>query len=609
MSTPTPPGTLTRLFFDAIDRHRAAPAAYRHKAGGRWVALTHDEVAERVQAVSLGLRELGVKPGDRVSIISENRPEWAIADYACLCARAADVPIYPTLPAKQAEYILRDSGAVAVFCSDAAQLAKVLEVRGAVQSLRHVIVFDAAAKQGGAMTLAELEALGRGAAARYPRFREDALAVSPDQLATLIYTSGTTGDPKGVMLSHNNLWSNVQTSLQVMPVGAGDESLSMLPLSHVFERMVDYTLFQAGVVINYAESMELVRQNLVEVRPTVVLSVPRFYEKVYAAVLEKALAGGRAKRKIFEWAKRTGDEWATYKLAGLRVNPALAIRHLIADRLVFSKLRARTGGRLRMFVSGGAPLSTDIARFFFSAGLPIAEGYGLTETSPVLTLNPLERIKVGTVGKTIPEVRLKIAPDGEILAQGPGIMQGYYNKPEATHEAIDADGWFHTGDIGEVDAEGYVKITDRKKDLIVTAGGKNIAPQPIENLVKSNKYVANAVMLGDKRKFPIMLVVPNFDQLERWAAERRLAFTSRDQLIALPDVHAKVEREVMGELRDLAKFEMPKRVLLLEHDFTLESGELTPTLKVKRRAVERRYKDLVDRVYAEGDAIAAVLEA
>jgi long-chain acyl-CoA synthetase len=540
--------------------------------------------------------------------MSENRPEWAIADYACLCARAADVPIYPTLPAKQAEYILRDSGAVAVFCSTAQQLVKVIEVRRALPALRHIIVFDTAAKQGDAMTFAELETLGRAATARIASFREEALAVQPDQLATLIYTSGTTGDPKGVMLSHNNIWSNVQYALPILPVGLGDECLSMLPLSHVFERMVDYALLQAGVVISYAESFELVRQNLLEVRPTVVLSVPRFYEKVYAAVLEKALTGGPAKRRIFEWAKRTGDEWATYRLAGLRVGLGLAARHLIADRLVFAKLRARTGGRLKKFVSGGAPLSADIAKFFFSAGLPIAEGYGLTETSPVLTINPLERIKVGTVGKAIPETRLKIAPDGEILAQGPQIMQGYYNKPEATREAMDG-GWFHTGDIGELDAEGYLKITDRKKDLIKTAGGKNIAPQPIENLVKTSKFVANAVMLGDKRKFPIMLVVPNFDELERWAAERRLTFASRAQLIALPDVHAKVEREVMAELRDLAKFEMPKRVLLLEHDFTIDSGEMTPTLKVKRRAVEQRYKDLVDKVYAEGDSIAAALEA
>ena len=603
-------GTLVRLFFDAVERHGTLPAALRHKVDSRWVALRHREVEERVRAVSLALRELGVRPGDRVSILSENRPEWAIADYACLCSRAADVPIYPTLPAKQVEYVLRDSGAAVVFCSTDAQLAKVLEVRAALPALRHVVVFDAAARRegDGAMNFADLEALGRGAVTKYPHFRAEALAVEPDQLATLIYTSGTTGDPKGVMLSHNNLWSNVECSLQVISIGTGDECLSMLPLSHVLERMFAYTMFHAGVVINYAESFELVRQNLLEVRPTVVLSVPRFYEKVYGAVLENALSGGGAKRRIFFWTKRAGDDWATYRLAGLRVPLGLAVKHALADRLVFSKLRARTGGRLKLFVSGGAPLGAEIAKFFFSAGLPVVEGYGLTETSPVLTINPLERIKVGTVGKAIPEVQLKIAPDGEILAKGPGIMQGYYNKPEATREAIDAEGWFHTGDIGELDADGYLKITDRKKDLIVTAGGKNIAPQPIENLVKSSKFVANAVMLGDKRKFPIMLVVPNFENLERWARERRLAFASRAELIALPDARAKVEREVMGELRDLAKFEMPKRVLLLEQDFTIESGELTPTLKVKRRAVEKHYKELVDRTYAEGDAIAATLE-
>jgi long-chain acyl-CoA synthetase len=601
--------TLTRLFFDAVEQHRDLPAAYRHKVDGRWVSLTHGDVAERVQAVSIGLRELGVKPGDRVSIISENRPEWAIADYACLCARAADVPIYPTLPAKQVEYILRDAGAVAVFCSTAMQLAKVLEIRKSLPSLRHVIVFDAAARQTGVLTLAEVESRGRAAAGSHPRFRAEALSVQPQDLATLIYTSGTTGDPKGVMLTHDNLWSNVRDSLKVLRIASGDECLSMLPLSHVFERMVDYTLFHVGVIISYAESFELVRQNLLEVRPTIVLSVPRFYEKVYAAVLEKAVQGGRSKLRIFNWAKRIGDDWSTYRLAGLDVSTGLAVKHAIADRLVFKKLRARTGGRLKLFVSGGAPLSAEIAKFFFSAGLPVLEGYGLTETSPVLTINPLERIKVGTVGKAIPDVQLKIAPDGEILAKSPGIMLGYYNKPDATREAIDTAGWFHTGDIGELDAEGYLKITDRKKDLIVTAGGKNIAPQPIENMVKTNKFVGNAVMLGDKRKFPIMLVVPNFDQLERWARERHLTFGSRAELIGLPDAQSKVEREVMGELRDLAKFEMPKRVVLLEHDFTIDSGELTPTLKVRRRAVERGYKDLVDRLYADDDTTAAALKA
>ncbi len=601
-------GTLTQLFFDAVERYAGHPAAFRYKGDGVWKSVSHHEAEERVRAIALGLRELGVRIGDRVSILSETRLEWALSDYACLCAQAADVPIYPTLPANQAEYILRDSGAAAVFCSTAEQLDKIREVRGGLPALQHVIVFDPQAKREGALTLAELEAQGRAAVARYPRFREEALAVRPEALATLIYTSGTTGVPKGVMLTHNNICSNVVASVEVLRMSEADSCLAWLPLSHILERMVDYYFFHVGVEINYAESVDTVPQNLQEVRPTVVVAVPRLLEKVYARVLENALTGGAAKRGIFLWAKRTGEQWAAHRLSGIAVPLGLKLTHAIADRLVFSKLRARTGARIKLFVSGGAPLSAEIARFFYSAGLPVIEGYGLTETSPVLTLNPLERPKFGAVGKPIPGVQIKIASDGEILAKGPNIMQGYYNKPDATREAIDAEGWFHTGDIGELDADGYLKITDRKKDLLKTAGGKYIAPQPIENTVKLNKFVASALVLGDQRKFPVILVVPNFDALEPWARERKLSYASRAELLALPDVKAKIEREVMGGLRDLAKFEMPKKVVLIEKDFTIESGELTPSLKVKRRAVEKNYKDLIDRVYAEADPTAAAIE-
>ena len=601
-------GTLNQLFFTTVDRHAGLPAAFRSKVGNAWLPVTHREAAARVQAISLGLRELGIKPGDKVGLISENRPEWALADYACLTARATDVPIYPTLTAKQTEYILRDSEAVAVFCSTAAQVDKVLEVRSGLPGLQHVVVFDAAGKRPGVMTLAELEAKGRAATAKYPDWKREALSAPPDDLATLIYTSGTTGEPKGVMLSHYNIWSNVQAVLQMIPVGGGDECLSMLPLSHSYERMVDYTLFQAGVIINYAESFDTVAANLQEVKPTVVLSVPRLYEKVYARVLENALSGSAVKRTIFFWAKRAGEQWATLTLAGLPIPAGLAFKKKIADKLVFSKLQARTGGRIRFFVSGAAPLSADIAKFFFSAGLPVIEGYGLTESSPVLTLNPLERIKLGTVGRIIPGVELKIAADGEILARGPNIMQGYYKLAEATRETVDDEGWLHTGDIGELDSDGYLKITDRKKELIKTAGGKYIAPQPIEGMVKRNKFVANAVLYGDRRKFPIVLVVPNFDNLERWAKERNLSYGTRAELLELADVQAKVEREVMDSLHELAKFETPKKVVLLENDFTIESGELTPTLKVKRRVVEKRYKDLIDATYAASDTITAAIE-
>jgi long-chain acyl-CoA synthetase len=604
-------GTLTQLFFTTVDRHAGLPAAFRSKVGGAWVAVTHRQALERVQAICLGLRELGIKPGDKVALISENRPEWALTDYACLCARAADVPIYPTLPAKQTEYILRDSEAVAVFCSTTAQVDKVLEVKDGLPGLKHIIAFDsgAAAERPSVMSLAALETKGRAAASQYSKWKQEALAAGPDDLATLIYTSGTTGDPKGVMLSHYNIWSNVQACLQMIPIGTGDECLSMLPLSHSYERMVDYTLFQAGVIINYAESFDTVAANLGEVKPTVVLSVPRLYEKVYARVLENALSGSAVKRTIFFWAKRAGEQWATLALAGLPIPGALKIKKKVADRLVFSKLQARTGGRIRFFVSGAAPLSADIAKFFYSAGLPVIEGYGLTESAPVLTLNPLDRIKLGTVGRAIPGVELTIAADGEIFARGPNIMQGYYKQPEATREMLDAEGWLHTGDIGELDSDGYLKITDRKKELLKTAGGKYIAPQPIEGMVKRNKFVANAVLYGDRRKFPIVLIVPNFDNLERWARERNLSYGTRAQLIALADVHAKMEREVMSTLHDLAKFETPKKVLLLEQDFTIEAGELTPTLKVKRRVVEKRYKDLIDAVYAADDAMAAAIES
>ena len=601
-------GTLNQLFFTTVDRHAGMPAAFRSKVRGEWVAITHKETAERVQAISIGLRELGIQPGDKVGLISENRPEWALADYACLCSRTTDVPIYPTLTAKQTEYILNDSESVATFCSTAQQVDKILEVKGQLPGLKHVIVFDSSAKRPGVLTLEELEAKGRKAVSKYPDWKRDALAAQPDDLATLIYTSGTTGDPKGVMLSHYNIWSNVQAVLQMIPIGGGDECLSMLPLSHSYERMVDYTLFQAGVIINYAESFDTVAANLGEVKPTVVLSVPRLYEKVYARVLENALSGSAIKRSIFFWAKRAGEHWATLSLAGLPIPKGLAIKKKIADKLVFSKLRARTGGKIRFFVSGAAPLSADIAKFFYSAGLPVIEGYGLTESSPVLTLNPLERIKLGTVGRIIPGVEIKIASDGEILARGPNIMQGYYKQPEATKETINEEGWLLTGDIGELDSDGYLKITDRKKELIKTAGGKYIAPQKIEGMVKRNKFVANAVLYGDRRKYPIVMVVPNFDNLDRWAKERNLSYGSRAELLDLPDVHAKIEREVMDSLRELAKFETPKKVVLIENDFTIEAGELTPTLKVKRRVVEKRYKDLIDAAYSKDDALAATIE-
>jgi long-chain acyl-CoA synthetase len=539
------PGTLNKLFFDAIERHDR-PDALQVKVGGSYRPISSRELEKRARHVALGLRSLGVARGDRVAILSNNRPEWAIADYGCLTTGVTDVPVYPTLPADQIAYILRDSGSVAIFVSDEEQLAKITAIRGDVPSLRHVITFAGSRAGGAELTLDELEAMGGAddSPSAIATYRAEADAVQPDDLATLIYTSGTTGAPKGVMLTHDNLYSNVAAAATILPPFTGDDvALSFLPLSHIFERMAGhYCMLHLGVSIAYAESIDTVPVNMVEVRPSVVLSVPRLYEKMYARVLENALAGGAVKKRIFFWARSVADRWADVKLAGDEPKGLLALQYSIAQRLVFSKLKARTGGRLRYFVSGGAPLAPEINKFFYAAGLIILEGYGLTETSPVLAVNRPDAFRIGTVGPPVPGVEIKIAADGEILGRGPGIMKGYYNNPGATAETIDAEGWLHTGDIGEL-RDGFLAITDRKKDIIVTAGGKNIAPQPIEGQVKTNKYVAQAVMIGDRRKFPIMLVVPNFEQLEKWAKQKGLLWGDRAQLIALPEVKKKDGRE------------------------------------------------------------------
>jgi long-chain acyl-CoA synthetase len=453
------------------------------------------------------------------------------------------------------------------------------------------------------MSIAELEKRGAQGENKesIKTYREDALTVKPDDLATIIYTSGTTGEPKGVMLTHDNIYGNVAASRTAIPFEGRDVALSFLPLSHIFERMGGhYLMFATGTSIAYAESIDAVPVNMQEVRPTLVLSVPRLYEKMFARVLESALTGGFLKKQIFFWARGVADRWANEKLAGRKPGGLLAQQYAIAQKLVFSKLKARTGGRLRYFVSGGAPLSPDINKFFFAAGLTILEGYGLTETSPVITVNTPQNFRIGTVGKVVDGVEVRIADDGEILTRGPYVMKGYYNKPDATREAIDPDGWFHTGDIGELH-DGFLAITDRKKDIIVTAGGKKVAPQPLENKVKTNKYVAQAVMIGDKRKFPSMLIVPNFDQLERWAAKRNIIWTDRAQLLRMPTIQAKMEKEVNEELEGAAHFEMPKKIGLLEHDFSIERGELTPTQKVKRRAIDKHYKTLIDSLYEEAE--------
>ena len=597
---PRPPhGTINALFFDAVERFDQTDAL-NTKVRGAWEPMSHRTIMERVRRTALGLADMGIVAQERVAILSENRPEWLIADYACICSAITDVPIYPTLPAEQLPYLLNDSGARAIFVSTADQAKKVAAIRHDVPGLQWIIGFAATKADGCDFTLAEIEAKGAALdnAERATTFKRDALAVTPDQLVTLIYTSGTTGNPKGVMLTQDNLYSNVIATKTSLQVSTSDLALSFLPLSHIFERTGDYFLFANGVRIAYAESIDTVPANMSEVKPTMMMSVPRLYEKIYARVVENALAGGALKQRIFFWAKAVGERWADEKLAGREPSGLLAMQYALAQKLVFSKLKTRTGGRLRFFVSGGAPLSPDIAKFFYSAGLIILEGYGLTETSPVISTNTFEHYRLGSVGRPIPGVDVMIAADGEILSRGPHIMRGYYNLPEATTDAIDEAGWFHTGDIGEL-TDGFLYITDRKKDIIVTAGGKNIAPQPIENMLRMNKYVSQAVMIGDKRRFSVVLIVPEWEQLEQWAASQRIAWTSRAELLALPVITAKMDKEVTTQLAGLASYETPKKIALLEHDFSVERGELTPTLKVKRRVIDKTYKQLIDGLYEE----------
>jgi long-chain acyl-CoA synthetase len=594
------PGTLPQLFFGAVEKYDK-PDALQHKVNGTYQPISSRKLADRVRHAALGLRELGIQPGDRVAILSENRPEWAIADYACVTSGVTDVPLYPNLPPDQAAYIIRDSGAVAIFVSDAAQAAKIASVRNGLPALRTIITFAPQPLPGAEHTLAELEAKGAAVddAAHRDAYRAAADAVKPNDLATLIYTSGTTGEPKGVMLTHDNLFSNVMASADAIPFDENEVGLSFLPLSHIFERMAGhYLMFHVGCSIAYAQSMDTVPIDMQTVRPTLVLSVPRLYEKMYARVLENALAGGALKQRIFFWARAVAEQWADVKLAGEEPAGLLALQYRVAQKLVFSKLKARTGGRLRYFVSGGAPLAPEINKFFYAAGLVILEGYGLTETSPVIAVNTPRAFRIGSVGKPVPGVEVKIESDGEILTRGPHVMRGYYNKPEATRDAIDNAGWFHSGDIGVL-TDDFLSITDRKKDIIVTAGGKNIAPQPIENAIKTNKYVSQAVVIGDKRKFPVVLVVPNWEHLEKYAKLKNIIWTDRSQLLEMPTIHAKMDKEVRGQFAGLAHFEMPKKIALLEHDFSIERGELTPTLKVKRRVIDRTYKSVIDKLYAD----------
>jgi long-chain acyl-CoA synthetase len=589
--------TLSRLFLQACRTHRK-PDRMMVKEDGAWKSISTAKFEATVRRLSLGFQALGLKPGDRVALLSENRPEWVMADFATLTAGGVTVPIYTSLLPDQVRHIVDDAGATIVVCSDRDLLRKVEAVRSALPSIEHVVLLEGEAPEG---TLALADVLDRGKRLEETSpglFERSAEAVRPGDLASIIYTSGTTGVAKGVMLSHGNFVSNIKSLVSILDFRSTDTALSFLPLSHVLERTAAFIFIHRGSTIAYAESIEAVAANLVEVRPHVVISVPRLFEKIYARVMDQVLAGSRLKRAIFVWALGTGKKYAAKIIAREPVPKALAFKRGLAQKLVFSKITARTGGRMRFFVCGGAPLSNDITEFFYAMGLVILPGYGLTETSPVLTGNTFENYRFGTVGKAIPDVDLRIAEDGEILARGPNVMMGYYKNEADTREVM-KDGWLHTGDLGRFDDDGFLIITDRKKDMIVTSGGKNIAPQPIESLIQSSPYIANAVVVGSSRRFVSALIVPNFDKLESHARAKGIPFKDRAELCRRTEMIDFLLDEVNRVTPDLASYERVKKIAVLDRDFEMGLGEVTPTLKVKRNIVEKKYADLIEALYRD----------
>lgn len=594
--------SLAEMFYATCHQYRDK-VSFMHKEGGSYQSLTFKQVKDVVERLAAGLAALGVKKDDKVVILSENRIEWAFFDYAILTNGAATVPIYPTLMPHQIRFITNNSDAKIMVVSDKLQFDKVKEVESQLDAVEKFVVIDSQEVEHPRMiAYDDLIRKGEEYLNSNGGFVEEVVSrLKRDDLATIIYTSGTTGEPKGVMLSHGNFLSNIEASTRAMPVDHTDTFLSFLPLSHVFERMAGHFLaFSIGGSIAYAESVDTVADNLQEVKPTLMTSVPRLFEKIYGRVMDSLEEGSPLKRKLFFWAIGVGKESLRYRQNNQPLPGGLKIKHGIAHKLVFSKLHQRVGGNIRFFISGGAPLTSEIGEFFSAAGLLVLEGYGLTETSPVITVNRLEKFKFGSVGLPLDNVEVRIAEDGEILTRGPHVMIGYYKNEEATKEAIDEEGWFHTGDIGHLDEDGMLVITDRKKNIIVTAGGKNIAPQYIENLLITSRYIEQAVVLGDKRRFCSALLVPNMEGLKKFAEEKGMSDLSEKELLNDPQVLELIQKEIEAVSKELASYETIKKFALVEQPFTIESGELTPTLKVKRNVVEERYKSIIDGFYAEG---------
>lgn len=593
--------TISEMFSKSVAAYKDKPA-YFHKIDGSWVPVTFNETESMVERFAAGLASLGIGKDDKVAIQSTNRVRWAISDYAIAGLGAVSVTIYPTLIPSQIQYIVDDSDSLYVITEDHEQTAKVLSFIESSPKLKGVIAMDD--EHDPEKNVFSFEYIMKQGDEYIKEngfsIHESAKTATPDDLLTLIYTSGTTGNPKGVMLTHNNLLSNMNSGKKAIDIGTEDVFLSFLPLSHVFERMTGhYTGFYSGSTTYYAESVDTVAENMGEVKPTIMVAVPRLYEKINAKVLDKVSKDPALRQKIFWWALRTGEKAAEFLTRGQQPSGSLAFKFKIADKLVFSKLKDRVGGRLRFFVSGGAPLSAEVGKFFASANIPILEGYGLTETSPVITCNRENLFKFGTVGCPIEGVEVKIADDGEILCKGDNVMVGYYKNEEATKEAIDEDGWFHTGDIGMFEEQdGYLMITDRKKSLLVTSGGKNVAPAPMEIALTSSKYIEQCLVIGDKQNFISALIVPSFEMLNEWAAEKGIATDDRQALVNDLQVFELIEAEVAQTMNAFSRYEQVKKFSLLTKEWTVESGEATPKLSVKRKEVINNNTDLIDKMYA-----------
>jgi len=568
------------------------------KKEGAYVPISTQDFGNDIKYLSLGLKDLGHQAGDKLIILAENGPKWIMTDFANLCSGGITVPIYPSLVPEQIKYIIDDSDAKIVVCSSQELWEKLKTVKNELTKVTHFISFQSEIPEG-VLSLNDVMRKGKRIAdEKTDLFEKTALEVKPDDVASIIYTSGTTGIPKGVILTHDNFTSNIKTLAFLVEFTHKDMVLSFLPLSHVLERMCTFAFLYKGCSIAYAESVETVADNLMEVQPHIMVSVPRLFEKIYAVVMDNVLESPALKRKIFFWAVKTGKEYGKRKLQKQSIPGLLRLKRNLADKLVFSKIIEKTGGRVRFFVSGGAPLPKEIADFFYALGLVVLEGYGLTETSPVIAVNTFENMKFGTVGHPIPGIDVKIAEDGEILTKGPNVMKGYYKKEAETKEAFEG-GWFHTGDIGHLDEDGFLVITDRKKDIIITSGGKNVAPQQIENLIKRSPYISNVVVTGSTRKFISALIVPDFEKLEEYARLLNITYKNKIELVKNKEIVSFILAEINKCTPNLAPYEKVKKIILLYREFEEDKGELTPTLKVKRKIVEEKYRDLIDSMYED----------